>query len=168
MSMTVEQMTKVFRLVMDDVELNRLLYYKTDPLSPSHPDVQSLENYYDSTNDSPAIINTIFKRAPKTDDLSDSPLCRMCVYLGNALPKPSNQSAMLLDQDLMIDVFTHINTFEETEFRNLKINDRINKLLFNQNFAGIGKTNSYKRLLITNPPDGYLGYKLIYTFGAIK
>lgn len=168
MSMTVEQMTKVFKLVMDDVELNRLLYYKTDPLSPSHPDVQSLENYYDSTNDSPAIINTIFKRAPKTDDLSDSPLCRMCVYLGNALPKPSNQSAMLLDQDLMIDVFTHINTFEETEFRNLKINDRINKLLFNQNFAGIGKTNSYKRLLITNPPDGYLGYKLIYTFGAMK
>ncbi|MFB0635267.1 hypothetical protein ACEPP6_08195 [Bacillus rugosus] len=168
MSITVEQMTKVFRLVMDDVELNRLLYYKTDPLSPSHPDVQSLENYYDSTNDSPAIINTIFKRAPKTDDLSDSPLCRMCVYLGNALPKPSNQSAMLLDQDLMIDVFTHINTFEETEFRNLKINDRINKLLFNQNFAGIGKTNSYKRLLITNPPDGYLGYKLIYTFGAMK
>lgn len=168
MSMTVEQMTKVFRLVMDDVELNRLLYYKTEPLSPSHPDVQSLENYYDSTNDSPAIINTIFKRAPKTDDLSDSPLCRMCVYLGNALPKPSNQSAMLLDQDLMIDVFTHINTFEETEFRNLKINDRINKLLFNQNFAGIGKTNSYKRLLITNPPDGYLGYKLIYTFGAMK
>ena len=168
MSMTVEQMTKVFRLVMDDVELNRLLYYKTNPLSPSHPDVQSLENYYDSTNDSPAIINTIFKRAPKTDDLSDSPLCRMCVYLGNALPKTSNQSAMLLDQDLMIDVFTHINTFEETEFRNLKINDRINKLLFNQNFAGIGKTNSYKRLLITNPPDGYLGYKLIYTFGAMK
>ncbi|MFT4400451.1 hypothetical protein ACMX2I_10460 [Bacillus sp. SW14] len=168
MSMTVEQMTKIFRLVMDDVELNRLLYYKTDPLSPSHPDVQSLENYYVSTNDSPAIINTIFKRAPKTDDLSDSPLCRMCVYLGNALPKPTNQSAMLLDQDLMIDVFTHINTFEETEFRNLKINDRINKLLFNQNFAGIGKTNSYKRLLITNPPDGYLGYKLIYTFGAMK
>ncbi|MCY7823343.1 hypothetical protein MOB34_05915 [Bacillus spizizenii] len=168
MGMTVEQMTKIFRLVMDDVELNRLLYYKIDPLSPSHPDVQSLENYYDSTNDSPAIINTIFKRAPKTDDLSDSPLCRMCVYLGNALPKPTNQSAMLLDQDLMIDVFTHINTFEETEFRNLKINDRINKLLFNQNFAGIGKTNSYKRLLITNPPDGYLGYKLIYTFGAMK
>ncbi|MER2456452.1 hypothetical protein ABS751_00780 [Bacillus subtilis] len=168
MSMAVEQMTKVFRLVMDDVELNRLLYYKTDPLSPSHPDVQSLENYYDSTNDSPAIINTIFKRAPKTDDLSDSPLCRMCVYLGNALPKPSSQSVMLLDQDLMIDVFTHINTFEETEFRNLKINDRINKLLFNQNFAGIGKTSSYKRLLITNPPDGYLGYKLIYTFGAMK
>ncbi|MEC3756001.1 hypothetical protein P9160_00970 [Bacillus halotolerans] len=168
MSMTVEQMTKIFRLVMDDVELNRLLYYKIDPLSPSHPDVQSLENYYDSTNDSPAIINTIFKRAPKTDDLSDSPLCRMCVYLGNALPKPTNQSAMLLDQDLMIDVFTHINTFEETEFRNLKINDRVNKLLFNQNFAGIGKTNSYKRLLITNPPDGYLGYKLIYTFGAMK
>ncbi|MBG9768193.1 hypothetical protein [Bacillus vallismortis] len=168
MSMTVEQMTKIFRLVMDDVELNRLLYYKTDPLSPFHPDVQSLENYYVSTNDSPAIINTIFKRAPKTDDLSDSPLCRMCVYLGNALPKPTNQSAMLLDQDLMIDVFTHINTFEETEFRNLKINDRINKLLFNQNFAGIGKTNSYKRLLITNPPDGYLGYKLIYTFGAMK
>ncbi|MCY7757874.1 hypothetical protein MOC61_09180 [Bacillus inaquosorum] len=168
MSMTVEQMTKIFRLVMDDIELNRLLYYKIDPLSPSHPDVQSLENYYDSTNDSPAIINTIFKRAPKTDDLSDSPLCRMCVYLGNALPKPTNQSAMLLDQDLMIDVFTHINTFEETEFRNLKINDRINKLLFNQNFAGIGKTNSYKRLLITNPPDGYLGYKLIYTFGAMK
>ncbi|MBL4969007.1 hypothetical protein [Bacillus halotolerans] len=168
MSITVEQMTKIFRLVMDDVELNRLLYYKDDPLSPSHPDVQSLENYYDSTNDSPAIINTIFKRAPKTDDLSDSPLCRMCVYLGNALPKPSNQSTMLLDQDLMIDVFTHINTFEETEFRNLKINDRINKLLFNQNFAGIGKTNSYKRLLITNPPDGYLGYKLIYTFGAMK
>lgn len=104
MSMTVEQMTKIFRLVMDDVELNRLLYYKTDPLSPFHPDVQSLENYYVSTNDSPAIINTIFKRAPKTDDLSDSPLCRMCVYLGNALPKPTNQSAMLLDQDLMIDV----------------------------------------------------------------
>ncbi|MCY9273585.1 MULTISPECIES: hypothetical protein [Bacillus] len=168
MSMTVEQMTKVFRLVMDDVELNRLLYYKTDPLSPSHPDVQSLENYYDSTNDSPAIINTIFKRAPKTDDLSDSPLCRMCVYLGNALPKPTNQSFMLLNQDLMIDVYTHINTFEISEYRSLKIIDRVSKLFFNKNIAGFGVTVDYRRLLISNPPDGYLGYKMIFTFGASK
>ncbi|MEC3668619.1 hypothetical protein ABEX89_09170 [Bacillus velezensis] len=168
MSMMVEHMTTVFRTIMNDAELNRLLYYKDDPLSSSLPDVQTLENYYDPVDDSPSILSSIIKRAPKTDDLTDQPICRLCVYLGNGIPKPSTQSVMLLDQDLMIDVYTHINTYEETEFRNLKITDRICDMLFNQNFAGIGKNIKYTRLLISNAPEGYLGYKLIFTFGAMK
>ncbi|MCY8499612.1 hypothetical protein P8917_09040 [Bacillus atrophaeus] len=168
MSMMVEHMTKIFRTVIDDKPLNRLLYYKDDPLSPSLPDVQTLDNYYDPVDDSSSIMKTIIKRAPKTDDLINTPICRLCIYLGNAIPKPSNQSIMLLNQDLMIDVYTHINTYEETEFRNLKITDRICEMLFNQNFAGIGKSVKYTRLLISNAPDGYLGYKLIFTFGAMK
>ncbi|QHF58131.1 prophage-derived uncharacterized protein [Bacillus subtilis] len=92
----------------------------------------------------------------------------MCIYLGNALPKPTNQSFMLLNQELMIDVYTHINTFEISEYRSLKIIDRVSKLFFNKNIAGFGVTVDYKRLLISNPPDGYLGYKMIFTFGANK
>ena len=168
MSMMVEHMTTVFRTIINDTELNRLLYYKDDPLSSSLPDVQTLENYYGPVDDSPSILSSIIKRAPKTDDLTDQPICRLCVYLGNGIPKPSIQSAMLLDQDLMIDVYTHINTYEETEFRNLKITDRICDMLFNQNFAGIVKNIKYTRLLISNAPEGYLGYKLIFTFGAMK
>ncbi|ATO29019.1 hypothetical protein ACWNPK_20440 [Bacillus atrophaeus] len=168
MSMMVEHMTKIFRTVIDDKPLNRLLYYKDDPLSPSLPDVQTLDNYYDPVDDSSSIMKTIIKRAPKTDDLINTPICRLCIYLGNAIPKPSNQSIMLLNQDLMIDVYTHINTYEETEFRNLKITDRISSLFFNQNIAGFGVNVNYNRLLISNAPDGYLGYKMIFTFGASK
>ncbi|PAV33468.1 hypothetical protein CJD29_22615, partial [Bacillus licheniformis] len=31
-----------------------------------------------------------------------------------------------------------------------------------------GKALAPKRMLIANPPAGYLGYKMIFTFGAMK
>ncbi|MET1176353.1 hypothetical protein ABWU89_32590, partial [Paenibacillus amylolyticus] len=34
MSNMVEHMTKIFRTLINDSELNRLLYYKDNPLSP--------------------------------------------------------------------------------------------------------------------------------------
>lgn len=73
MSNMVEHMTKIFRTLIDDSDLNRLLYYKDTPLSPELPDVQDLEGYYVETTVEengnsrivPPIFNTIFKRAPK-------------------------------------------------------------------------------------------------------
>ncbi|UWS63313.1 hypothetical protein N2384_11210 [Bacillus paralicheniformis] len=176
MSNMVEHMTKIFRTLINDSELNRLLYYKDTPLSPDLPDVQDLEGYEVETTVEedgkvriiPPIFKTIFKRAPKTDDITESPICRVCMYLGSGLSKPSNQSYMLMDQDLHIDVYTHIETYEENEFRSLKILDRLSALLFNKNIAGFGKASAPKRMLITNPPAGYLGYKMIFTFGAMK
>ena len=50
---------------------------------------------------------------------------------------------MLLNQELMIDVYTHINTFEISEYRSLKIIDRVSKLFFNKNIAGFGVTVDY-------------------------
>ncbi|MEH7758090.1 hypothetical protein [Bacillus pumilus] len=174
MSMMVQHITDIFREILNDRDVNRLLYYKDDPLSPDLPDVQSLDNYYepaieeDTGHTLPPIYSNLFKRAPKTDDLNSQPICRVCIYLGSGIPKSPNESYRLLNQDIMIDVYTHIDTFEETEFRNTKISDRICNLLFDKNITGFGSMITYKRLLIPNPPDGHLGYKLIFTFGVSK
>ncbi|CAL8901892.1 hypothetical protein NSQ30_10915 [Bacillus sp. FSL R7-0651] len=170
MSMMVQEMTKLFNSAWQDNTLNRLLYYKDSPLSTDLPDVQELDNYFESTPDEqPPIFKTIFKRAAKTTDLNDDkPICRVCMYFGISSPLPSHLSEKVLERDLHFDVYTHIETFEENEFRSLKIIDRLSDIYLGKNVAGYGKTRFVRCQPISNPPNGYTGYKLILKIGGQK
>ncbi|MGM0968702.1 MAG: hypothetical protein ACQEWR_09000 [Bacillota bacterium] len=170
MSMMVQEMTKLFNNAWQDNTLNRLLYYKDNPLSPELPNVQELDSYFESTpNEPPPIFKTIFKRAAKTSDLTDDkPICRVCIYFGISSALPSHLSEKVLERDLHFDVYTHIDTFEENEFRSLKIIDRLSEIYLGKNVAGYGKTQFVRGQPITNPPNGYTGYKLILKIGGQK
>ncbi|MCY7500101.1 hypothetical protein [Bacillus pumilus] len=170
MSMMVQEMTELFNRAWQDIDLNRLLYYKDTPLSPDLPNVQELDNYFESTPDEQAsIFKTIFKRAAKTNDLTDDkPICRVCIYFGISSPLPPHLSEKVLERDLHFDVYTHIDTFEENEFRSLKIIDRLSKIYLGKNVAGYGKTQFVRGQPIANPPSGYTGYKLIFKIGGQK
>ncbi|WP_144482013.1 hypothetical protein [Bacillus pumilus] len=170
MSMMVQEMTKLFNCAWQDNTLNRLLYYKDSPLSTDLPDVQELDNYFESTPDEqPSIFKTIFKRAAKTTDLNDDkPICRVCMYFGISSPLSSHLSEKVLERDLHFDIYTHIETFEENEFRSLKIIDRLSDIYLGKNVAGYGKTRFVRCQPISNPPNGYTGYKLILKIGGQK
>lgn len=83
-------------------------------------------------------------------------------------PLPSHLSEKVLERDLHFDVYTHIETFEENEFRSLKIIDRLSDIYLGKNVAGYGKTRFVRCQPISNPPNGYTGYKLILKIGGQK
>ncbi|MGM0964794.1 MAG: hypothetical protein ACQEWS_08305 [Bacillota bacterium] len=145
----------IYRLISSNEKNNRFLFYKESPLSSDHPDV---------TNDDQ--IPLLIYRSPKTNDLEDEkPIARMCMYLANGTPTNNLQIQF---QDIMIDIYTSIDEVEQIELRNLKIQDNLAQLLFESRVTGFGKIVNYKRLLIPNSPNGYIGYKLIFTFGTSK
>jgi hypothetical protein len=147
----------IFNRVGNDETLLRLLYYTSDPLNPSKQDVKSLSNF--QTIRSERII-----RSPKTDDLTTKAICRICMYMGNR----SSLNNRYADQDIVFDVYAHIDQYDKNDARSLWICDRINELLSLEMVTGIGKMLSDRMLIIMNPPNGYIGYRLVYTFGSAK
>lgn len=71
MSMMVEYMIIVFRIIINDIELNCFLYYKDDFFLFFFFDVQMLENYYGLVDDFLLILSFIIKCVFKIDDLID-------------------------------------------------------------------------------------------------
>lgn len=147
----------VFNRIGNDETLLRLLYYPSDPLNHSKQDVKSLNNF--QTIRSERII-----RSPKTNDLTNLQICRICMYMGNR----SSLNNRYADQDIIFDVYAHIDQYDKNDARSLWICDRINELLSLEMVTGIGKMLSDRMLIIANPPSGYIGYRLVYTFGSAK
>jgi hypothetical protein len=145
----------IFNRVGNDETLLRLLYYTSDPLNPSKQDVKSLPDFN-------SIRRERIMRSPKTDDLTTKSICRLCMYMGNRTP--SNQA--YANQDIVFDVYAHIDQYDKNDARALWICDRINELLSMERVTGIGKMLSDRMLIIPNAPSGYIGYKLVYTFGS--
>ena len=141
MSKLANDLIGIFKLVSRDSELMNLAYYK-ELSNPANIDVQQRDDFDD-------ILKGIIVRAPKSNDLKeDDPQCRICMYFGNGYT-------------------THnIDHFEDNDPRSLKIIDRLIDIVYDKNVAGVGKVANINRMLIANPPDGYLGYKLIFSFGA--
>ncbi|MGM7720494.1 hypothetical protein [Metabacillus sp. Hm71] len=158
MSRLAENLVDIFKVVGNDEDLLRLTYYKDNPLDPNKSNVKDLPDFYEIRKE--RII-----RAPKTDDISTKELCRICMYFGNG---SNTSNERVDDQDIVIDVYTHIDTFELNEARSLKIIDKLNKLITFQHITGVGKIRSSRRYIIGNPPNGYIGYKVTYTFGSGK
>lgn len=158
MSRLAENLVDIYKVVANDDILLRLLYYTSDPLNPSKAEVKTLPNYID-------IRKLRIIRAPKSDDIVNEKICRLCMYFGNG---SNTSNERVDDQDVIFDIYTHVDTFEMNEARSLKIIDRLNKLLNFKKVTGIGKIASTKRYIIGNPPSGYIGYKVIFTFGSFK
>lgn len=159
MSRLAENLVDIFKIVASDKELLRLLYYPSDPLNSSKPEVSDLSNFLDIRNE--RII-----RAPKINDIQNDDnkkICRICMYFGNGA---NTSNERVDDQDVVFDIYTHIDTYEINEARSLKIIDCINKLITLKNITGFGKMRSSRRFIIGNPPNGYLGYKITFTFGS--
>jgi hypothetical protein len=148
----------VFNHIGNDKELLRLLYYPSDPLNPSKQDVQDLPDFRN-------IRKERIMRSPKTNDLTTKEICRICMYMGNRDNTNNKKVAM---QDIVFDVYAHIDKYDLNDARSLWICDRINELLHEEWVTGIGKMESYRNLIIGNPPTGYIGYKMIFTFGSVK
>lgn len=145
----------IFNRIGDDEQLLRLLYYPYDPLNPSKQDIKSLSDFQN-------IRKQLIIRSPKTNDLTTVQICRICMYMGNR--SPDNQQ--YAHQDIVFDVYAHIDKYDINDARSLWICDRINELLSMERITGIGKMLSDRMMIIPNPPSGYIGYKLVYTFGS--
>nr|BDD47806.1 hypothetical protein 7 [Bacillaceae bacterium] len=148
----------MFKSMGNDNELWRLLYYKGNPLDPNLTEVKLRSDYVSVIEPQERII-----RSPKTDGLSNTPICRICMYLGNRTPS-SNQKYP--DQDIHFDIYAHIDEYDKNDARALMICDRIDELIGAKRITGIGKVEPRRFYIIGNAPSGYIGYKVVYTFGS--
>lgn len=153
-----QNLIEIFNVIGNDKLLLRLLYYPSDPLNPSNPDVNSLPDFH-------VIRKERIIRSPKIDDLTTKEICRICMYMGNRDNTKNKKVAM---QDVVFDVYAHIDRYDKNDARALWICDRINEILYDEWITGVGKMESYRSLIIPNPPSGYIGYRMIFTFGSVK
>lgn len=151
-----------FKVLSADEELCRLLAYKPknaldNPLSPTKPNVLTSSEYH-------SLISQRLLMSPKTNDLDSTPMNRICIYLGHR----SNQSGSweVKNQDVVIDVYSHIDDFDAVDTRCLWICEKINELVENKHITGIGKVFNQNIYVIPNAPSGYIGYKMIYHIGS--
>lgn len=159
-----QNMIDFLTVFLKDEILCRLLYYPPasptdDPLSTSKPNLVG----------TPIITKEINKKrillAPKTDDLiKDARMCRICMYFG----RRSGNNGAIDNQQIVFDVYAHIDAFELVDVRSMWICDRISQLLEDERVTGIGKTTNSTIFNIANAPSGFIGYRLIYEFGSFK
>ncbi|AWG44155.1 hypothetical protein BEH_07225 [Priestia filamentosa] len=148
----------VYNKLADDEQLFRYLYYPTyEPLSEELPNVHSDDDFGE-------ILDDRLVLAPQTNDLSNKAICRICLYLGVATP--NNEAIM--DQSIVLDVYSHIKEFEKTDIRSLRIITKLSKLLIGERVAGIGKVEIVSIANIANSPTGYVGYRMICKVGRWK
>lgn len=146
--------------LLNDRELFRLLHYKANPLDTALPDIQDLPN-----DQKWKIIDTVFIKTNKSPDSSIEPICRICMYAGN---RQNTRNYAMADQDIVFDIYAHIEKYDELDLRLAKLCDRLNEILYGERLAGIGKCEFSRGLIIPNPPNGYVGYRLVYSFGSWK
>lgn len=150
-----QNLVDLFKVVAEDEELYRLLYYPDEPLDASNPDVKSLDDFAE-------IKKERLMRSPKSPDLSNEPICRVCMYLGNR--EIARTNTQFSHQDVVFDIYVHVDEYEINDARSLWIADRLNALIHDKSITGFSKTKTDRMLLIANAPNGYIGYKCIYTF----
>lgn len=153
-----------FKVFKDDEYLLRLLANAPmngldDPLSPSKPNIVSSA----SQN---AIVKERIIRSPKTSDLPKSQICRVCMYLAQSVPSRTNK--MVATQNIVFDVYAHIDKFDAIDVRGLWICDIIHKLVYSKKITGFGEIDMLQNTIITNAPDGYIGYRMVFNFGSVK
>jgi hypothetical protein len=153
-----QDLIKVFNIISNNKEVMRLLYYPKNPLDESNADVETLPNFKE-------IRKTRIIRSPKSDDLTDENICRICMYMGR---RRNGSNQKFASQEIILDVFAHIDTFDINDARSLWICDKINELLSNQPVTSGWKMSSENFAILSNVPKGYIGYRLIYEFVSEK
>lgn len=155
--------TDVFLIFKKDDILQRLLVYtpkdgSDDPLSPTKA------NIVNSPTQSSALKERIV-RSPKTVDLPKVPLNRICMYLGYM---NNTRNMLFANQELIVDVYSHIEKHDSIDLRCLWICERVHALLNGEYITGIGKLESTDLRPIANAPEGYIGYRMIFIVGSGK
>lgn len=153
-----QNLIDIFNVIANDDQLLRLLYYPSNPLDSAKSEVKALTEYKE-------IRKTRILRTPKSDDLTEENICRICMYMGNRYNGNNHKFA---SQDIHLDVFAHVDTFDINDARALWICDRVNELLSNQAVTGGWKMTSEKFGILGNSPKGYIGYRLVYQFESEK
>lgn len=162
-----DHLINFFKVISQDDKLLRLLVHRSknisdDPLSPSKPNIVGSSEHIN-------VIKENIIRAPKFTDLPNKAICRLCVYLGHNLKNRNRmKSEKVFIQEIVIDVYVHIDEYEVIDIRSLKICDRLNDLLYDQRISGVSKVDSPETYSIPNAPEGYIGYKMIFSFGSTK
>ena len=156
---TTEYLVKFFNTLTHDETLKRLLIYKPknsldDPLDKTKPNIEMDWRK----------IDEVILRSPKTDEMSKKSICRICMYLGF---RTKSNNFRVDTQDIVFDIYAHIEGFDEVDFRLSQIIDRLSELLQDKKVAGVNKTTLRTSTYIANPPSGYVGYRMVYKFGSV-
>lgn len=150
----------IFKVLINDEELLRLLYYKPidrldNPLDGRKQNVLSkpVDEYW-------TIVDDRIVSAPKFNDIEkpdDIPKCRLFFYLGHGR---TGENHLFSRQEIVFEIYVHFD-FESMDRRCALICDRLDKILNFQSITGFGKIYPVKRdpLVVL---DNYIGFRLIY------
>ena len=153
-------------LLSNDENLHRLLYYQAknlddDPLSPDKTDILKQPDRWKITDER-------ILRSPVTTDLTSTEICRVCVYPGRRYPGAANDNYLVANQDIIIEIYVHMEKYDKRDFRLSKLCDYIDKTFFDKKITGVSSMKFKGGYNITSPPKGYIGYQLVYSFGSVK
>jgi hypothetical protein len=154
----------VFTVLIGSEKLKRLLWYPPenilnntpDPLSPILPDISANDELNWQCIEDRILLNS------KSDDLAETPKCRIYLYLGG---RNRTNSPLFEDQEIIIDVLWH-ETFDK-DLRFSSISSTLDNLLIGKRITGMGKLKFYDGYQI-NAPQNYSGYHLVYQVGCMK
>lgn len=156
-----ENLIKVHSKLANNEELLRLLYYRPanaidDPFDPMK------ENVLDKPNSEKwEIIEDVIAKTENLDGMDEEKKCRVLMYLSTR--RSSRGNYWVSDQDLVLDVVVH-KDFDNKDFRMAWISDKINEVLFNQHVDSMGKLAFGGGNPLSGLPNGYVGFRLVYSF----
>lgn len=155
----------IYKTLITDETLLRLLYYPPESLADSIPD--PLSDHNPNMLDKPreelwSIIQDAIKKVPPIE----SPvLKRAHIYIYPGKRTPNRQNNSYSKKQVIFDVVSHFD-FEDVDFRSMRITDRLCELFVNKNVAGINKTEDAGGGQINGLPKGFVGYKNVFEFGS--
>ncbi|MCA1027320.1 hypothetical protein LCM23_14560 [Cytobacillus kochii] len=163
-----ENIQDIMKSLWANEELLRLLHYKPkslrdktlDPLDDSLPNITEIDLDW-------SIRENVIMPTPKSDDLNEEPLCRLCVYLGDREPMGGVKSFHAVTQDLHIDILCHFE-YENGDFRSNRIADKVSQMFNFSSITGLGKMDYAGGNIISGVPNQYVGYKHVFRFGGLK
>lgn len=163
-------MKGVYKQLTTDEVLLRLLHYESvnqqdSPLSEAKPNILDME-----IDEKFKIIDNVIYTTDKKFKLDlESRFSRINYYLNERKPEKVYSSGarklinnpLVSRQELVVDVHTNIE-IDRIDMRQWQIVERVEYLLNNKiykQFTGLKLSYSY---VISNTPDGFVGYRLIY------
>lgn len=149
----------VYKILNNDEDLLRLLYYKPinfsdDPLDETKPNILDMTN-----SEKWEIINDVIVPGIKVDDLETEEKCRIIIFMGD---RNGLRNDSFSNQNITIDILAAIS-IDNIDFRLCWICDRVNELLFDELITGLSKVN-FKGGKTFNAPKGYVGYRINFEF----
>jgi hypothetical protein len=178
---TLDYMKSFDKLLRWDENLLRLLRYKANNMddniftnTSSRPNIVPIYlpgthtldpsvPYFVGEIASDTIRHSLILSAAKAFDASTVQECRLIFAIGGR--SSDTQNYLVSKQDMMFQIQTHV-AFENVDYRQEKICDYINKLIFNQKVTGLNKAKFVTGYPTNLSSDQYIGYTVVYRFGS--